>query len=177
MNFEKIGNIAIFMICLYLISAVLDFCASFIMATSANKLAKGLRTNISTKINRLPLRYFDKHAFGDILSRVTNDVDTIGMSVSQNLGSFTSALALLIASVTMMFYTNWIMALTAILSSLIGFSLMFIILGKSQKYFNRKQSELGKLNGHIEEIYSGYNVVKAYNGKRKSNKRIQKIQQ
>lgn len=172
MDFEKIGSIAIFMVCLYLISAALDFCASFIMATSANKLAKGLRTNISKKINRLPLRYFDKHAFGDILSRVTNDIDTIGMSVSQNLGSFTSALALLIASVTMMFYTNWIMALTAILSSLIGFSLMFMILGKSQKYFNRKQVELGRLNGHIEEMYSGYNVVKAYNGKRKSNKRI-----
>lgn len=133
MDFEKITSIAIFMICLYLISAALDFCASFIMATTANKLAKGLRTNISNKINKLPLKYFDKHAFGDILSRVTNDVDTIGMTVSRNLGSLTSAIALLVASVVMMFYTNWIMALTAILTSLIGFSLMFVILRKVTK--------------------------------------------
>lgn len=105
------------------------------MADSANKLAKTLRTDISKKINKLPLRYFDKHSFGDILSRVTNDVDTIGMSVSQNLGSFTSAIALLISSVAMMFYTNWIMALTAILTSLIGFGFMFLILRKITKIF------------------------------------------
>ncbi len=123
------------MICIYLTSAAFDFCAGFIMATSANKLAKGLRTNISKKINRLPLRYFDKHSFGDILSRVTNDVDTIGMTVSQNLGSFTSAIALLIAAVIMMFYTNWIMALTAILTSLIGFVFMFGILRKITEIF------------------------------------------
>lgn len=118
------------MIGLYITSATFDFCASFIMATSANKLAKGLRTNIFKKINRLPLRYFDKHSFGDILSRVTNDVDTIGMTVSQNLGSFTSAIALLVACVVMMFCTNWIMAITAIFTSLIGFSFMFFVLRK-----------------------------------------------
>ena len=134
-DFDKLKSIAIFMIGIYLISAMFDFFASFIMATSANKLANGLRTSISKKINRLPLRYFDKHAFGDILSRVTNDVDTIGMSVSQNLGSCTSAIALLIASVVMMFYTNWIMALTAILTSLIGFAGMFGILRKIAKIF------------------------------------------
>lgn len=97
--------------------------------------------------------------------RVTNDVDTIGMSVSRSLDTFVSAIALLVASVVMMFYTNWILAVTAILTSLIGFSFMALILGKSQKYFNEKQEKLGNLNGHIEEMYSGYNVVKVYNGK------------
>ena len=103
------------------------------MATTANKLAKKLRTNISKKINKLPLKYFDRHSFGDILSRVTNDVDTIGMSISQNLGTFIAAIALLISSIIMMFYTNWIMAVTAILTSIIGFILMFTILRKIAK--------------------------------------------
>ena len=103
------------------------------MATTANKLAKKLRTDISVKINKLPLRYFDKHSFGDILSRVTNDVDTIGMSISHNLGTFVAAMALLISCVVMMFYTNWILAITAILTSLIGFLLMFMILRKVTK--------------------------------------------
>lgn len=134
-DFDKIISIASFMLGLYLVSAVLNFFTSFIMAHSANKLAKTLRTDISEKINKLPLRYFDKHSFGDILSRVTNDVDTIGMSISQNLGSFTSAIALLISSVVMMFYTNWIMALTAIITSLIGFALMFLILRKITEVF------------------------------------------
>lgn len=134
-DFDKVVSISIFMVILYGISAILNFFTGFIMADSANKLAKTLRTDISKKINRLPLRYFDKHSFGDILSRVTNDVDTIGMTVSQNLGSFTSAIALLVSSVVMMFYTNWIMALTAILTSLIGFGLMFLILRKITKVF------------------------------------------
>jgi len=115
------------MVGLYLISAIFNFFTSFIMATTANKLAKKLRTNISIKIN------FDRHSFGDILSRVTNDVDTIGMSISQNLGTFIASIALLISCIVMMFYTNWILAITAILTSVIGFSLMFVILRKIAK--------------------------------------------
>ena len=126
-------------------------------------------TKISKKINKLPLRYFDKNSFGDILSRVTNDVDTIGMSISRSLDTFVSAVALLISSVVMMFYTNWIMAITAIVSSLLGFIFMAFILSKDQKYFIARQKELGNLNGHIEEVYSGLNVVKAYNGEKDAN--------
>lgn len=148
-DFKKVISIASFMVGLYLTSAVLNFFTSFIMAGTANKLAKTLRTNISKKINKLPLKYFDKHAFGDILSRVTNDVDTIGMSISQNLGTFISALALLIASVVMMFYTNWIMALTAILTSLIGFSFMFLILRKITEIFYKKTNRAWKLKSDI----------------------------
>lgn len=132
-NFDKVISIALFILGLYIVSAIFNFATSFIMATTANRLAKRLRTNISKKINRLPLKYFDKHSFGDILSRVTNDVDTIGMSISQNLGTFISAIALLISCVVMMFYTNWIMAITSILTSLIGFSFMFVILRKIAK--------------------------------------------
>ncbi len=134
-DLDKIVSIAGFMIGLYLASALFNFLTSFIMATTANKLAKKLRTNISVKINKLPLRYFDKHSFGDILSRVTNDVDTIGLTISHNLGTFVAAMALLVSCVIMMFYTNWILAITAILTSLIGFSLMFIILRKVSKIF------------------------------------------
>ena len=134
-DLDKIVSIAGFMIGLYLASALFNFLTSFIMASTANKLAKKLRTNISVKINKLPLRYFDKHSFGDILSRVTNDVDTIGLTISHNLGTFVAAMALLVSCVIMMFYTNWILAITAILTSLIGFSLMFIILRKVSKIF------------------------------------------
>ncbi len=167
-DLEKVINITIFLLVLYVVSAIFSFLTSFIMATTANNLARTLRTNISKKINKLPLKYYDKHSFGDILSRVTNDVDQIGMSISQSLDSFVSNLALFISAIFMMFYTNWIMAFTAILTSIIGFVFMFAILGKSQKYFNQRQVELGNLNGHIEEIYSGYNIVKAYNGKNKA---------
>lgn len=174
-DFTQAKSIAIFLLILYIVSALLSFLTSFIMATTANKLAKSLRTKISKKINKLPLRYFDKNSFGDILSRVTNDVDTIGMSISRSLDTFVSAVALLISSVVMMFYTNWILAITAILTSLIGFSFMSLILGKSQKYFNEKQVKLGNLNGHIEEMYAGYNVVRVYNGKKDSINKFKEL--
>ncbi len=173
-DLEKVTAISIFLLVVYIISAIFGFLTSFIMATAANNLAKTLRSNISKKINKLPLRFYDKHSFGDILSRVTNDVDEIGRTISQSLDSFVSSLALFISAIVMMFYTNWIMALTAILTSVIGFVFMFAILGKSQKYFNQRQTELGNLNGHIEEIYSGYNVVKVYNGKNKAIKDFNK---
>ena len=163
-NFESITSIAVFLLTIYLISALFNYIQGFIMATVANNFAKNLRTRISKKINKLPLRYFDTHSFGDILSRVTNDVDTIGMTLHQSLGTLVSAITLFIGSIIMMFYTNWILAITGITSSLLGFVFMFIILAKSQKYFNARQVELGNLNAHIEEIYSNHNVVRVYNG-------------
>lgn len=177
MNFVKINSIALFLLILYLLSALFNFIQSFIMATVANNFAKDLRSKISIKINKLPLKYFDGHSYGDILSRVTNDVDTIGMSMYQSLGSLVGAITLFIGSIIMMFVTNWLMAITAILSSLIGFILMFLILGKSQKYFTARQVELGKLNGHIEEIYSSHNVVKAYNGEKEASNTFDQLNQ
>lgn len=163
-DFGKVGQIALFLLIIYLFSAAFNYIQNFIMVTVSNNFAKDLRDKISFKINKLPLKYFDTHSYGDVLSRVTNDVDTINFSMHQSLGTLVAAVALLIGSVIMMFVTNWILAITAIVASLIGFSFMFLILGKSQKYFDRRQVELGNLNGHIEEIYSSHNVVKAYNG-------------
>ncbi len=177
MNFDAISSITIFLVIIYLVGVLLDFFQGFLMATAANKFAKSLRTQISKKINKLPLRYFDTHSYGDILSRVTNDVDTIAMSLSQSLGALVGAATLFIGSVVMMFYTNWILAITGILSSLAGFVAMFIIMHKSQKYFTARQVELGKLNGHIEEIYSNHNVVKAYNGFKKASKTFDELNQ
>ena len=145
------------------------------MAIMANKFAQDLRTRISIKINKLALKYFDTHTTGDILSRVTNDVDTVGVNLSQSLGSLVSAVTLFIGCIIMMFVTNWIMAITAILSSLFGFAFMMIVLSKSQKYFLARQVELGKLNGHIEEIYSNHKVVKAYNGNYDASKTFDKL--
>ncbi len=149
---------------IYFISALFSYMQSFSMTTVSNNFAKRLRKNISNKINKLPLRYFDTHENGDILSRVTNDVDTISMNLNNSLATLVSSTTLFVGSIIMMFVTNWLMAITAILSSLIGFALMFLILGKSQKYFEKRQKELGDLNGYIEEIYAGHTVVKAYNG-------------
>jgi ATP-binding cassette subfamily B protein len=163
MDMDAIKGIALFLVVLYILSAVFTFIQSILMTEVSNKFAKKLRNRIIKKINRLPLRYFDKNSTGDILSRVTNDVDTIAQSMNQSLASLVSSTTLFLGTIIMMFYTNWIMALTAILSSVIGFVFMFMILGRSQKYFVARQVELGKLNGHIEEVYSGLNVVKVYN--------------
>lgn len=172
MNMEEIRKIALFLAIIYIASALFTFIQSICMTDVSNKFAKKLRTRISKKINNLPLRYFDKHSTGDILSRVTNDVDTIAQSMNQSLATLVSSITLFIGTIIMMFYTNWIMAITAILASLLGFILMFLILGKSQKYFVSRQEELGNLNGHIEEIYSGLNVVKVYNGKKEADRKF-----
>ena len=174
-DLEKVAKISLFLLGLYLFSALFNFISGFIMATVANKFAKNLRKNISKKINRLPLKYFDQHSYGDILSRVTNDIDTIGQSMNQSLAALIGAITLFIGSIIMMFVTNWIMAITAIAASLIGFGFMFVILMKSQSYFEKRQTKLGKLNDHIEEIYSSLNVVKAYNGKKEAGKEFDKL--
>jgi ATP-binding cassette subfamily B protein len=172
MNIEKVKSIAIVLAGLYITSAVFTFIQGLLMTDVANKFAQELRSSISVKINRLPLRYFDLHTTGDILSRVTNDIDTIAQSMNQSLGTLVTSATLFLGSIIMMFYTNWIMAITAIVSSLIGFVFMFAILGRSQKYFVARQEELGNLNGHIEEIYSGLNIVKVYNGKKQSDEKF-----
>ena len=177
MNMDSIKSIAISLVILYVCSAICTFIQSICMTEVANNFARSLRTRISVKINKLPLSYFDRHQSGDTLSRVTNDVDTIAQTMNQSLGSLVSNITLFLGSIIMMFYTNWIMALTAILSSLLGFMGMFAVLAKSQKYFVAKQEELGNLNGHIEEVYSGLNVVKAYNGKKESDKKFDEYNQ
>ena len=177
MNMNKIKIMAIVLVCMYIVSAIFSFIQAIAMTNVSNKFAKVLRSKISIKINKLPLKYFDRHQIGDILSRVTNDVDTIAQSMNQSLGTLVTSITLFLGSIIMMFITNWIMAITAILASLIGFLGMSKILKNSQKYFVARQVELGKLNGHIEEVYSGLNVVKVYNGKKKADKKFDELNQ
>lgn len=172
MDMNAIKSITIFLICIYGCSAIFTFIQGLCMTNVANNFARSLRKRISIKINKLPLSYFDQHQAGDTLSRVTNDVDMIAQTMNQSLGSLVTNITLFLGSIIMMFITNWIMALTAIGASLFGFLGMFFILGKSQKYFVQRQEELGNLNGHIEEIYSGLNVVKAYNGEKESDEKF-----
>ena len=175
MDLSGITRISVFIGCLYLISAIFNYIESISMTIVSNKFAKKLRSSISNKINKLPLKYFDKNRTGDTLSRVTNDIDTVAQSMDNSLSTLVSASALFIGTLIMMFVTNALMAVTAILSSMIGFAFMFFVLGKSQKYFEAKQRELGNLNSHIEEVYSSLNVVKAYNGKELSDKKFDEL--
>ena len=175
MNMDVILKIAILLAILYILSAIFNYAEGLSMIKVANRYAKRLRTNISLKINKLPLKFFDHNLSGDILSRVTNDVDTIAQSLNQSLSTLVAAITLFIGSIIMMFVTNFVMAITAIISSLIGFILMFIILNKSQKYFTARQTELGKLNGYIEEVYSGLNVIRTTNAEEETIKEFDKL--
>ena len=163
-DLDAVRRIAFTLVIFYAGAAVLGFAQGYIMTTVTQKISKNLRTGISEKINRLPLKYFDKVSYGDVLSRVTNDVDAIGQTMNQSIGTLVTAVTMLAGSLVMMFYNSWILALTAIFSSLFGFVFMALIMSRSQKYFARQQEGLGEANGHVEEVYSGHNVVKAYNG-------------
>lgn len=171
-NFDIVWGLVLTITLLFGIAALLELAEGLIMAQVSNGFARKLRERISHKINRLPLHYFDHNQTGDILSRVTNDVDTVAQSLDNSLSTLVSEAALMIGVVIMMFITNWMMALVAVAASMIGFVGMGKILGRSQKYFAMRQKELGKLNSHIEEVYSGLNVVKAYNGKAESDRKF-----
>lgn len=169
-DMERVKSIGLTLVAFYVASAILSFGQQFIMATVTQNVTKQLRSDISGKINRLPMAYYNKTSTGDVLSRVTNDVDMISQSMNQSIGNLVSAVALFFGSLIMMFKTNVIMTLTAVIATMIGFGLMSLITSHSQKYFSRQQANLGALNGHIEEIYSGHTVVKAYNGEKNAKK-------
>lgn len=174
-DLDKVTKIAITLTIVYTLSWLFNCLAGFIMATVTNKFSQKLRKNLSHKINKLPLKYFDKNSYGDVLSRITNDVDTIGQSLNNSISDFVGAITLFIGSIIMMFATNWIMAITGIVASLIGFALMIVILSKSQKYFLLQQQQLGELNGHIEEVYSGHDVVTVYNANKETTQKFDEI--
>lgn len=169
-DMEGVKSIGLTLVAFYVGSAILSFGQQFIMATVTQNVTKQLRSDISGKINRLPMAYYNKTSTGDVLSRVTNDVDMISQSMNQSIGNLVSAVALFFGSLIMMFKTNVIMTLTAVIATMIGFGLMSLITSHSQKYFSRQQANLGALNGHIEEIYSGHTVVKVYNGEKNAKK-------
>lgn len=171
-DMNAITRIGITLICFYAASWLLSVAQNWIMATVTQRVSKRMRSDISGKINRLPMWYYNRTSKGDVLSRVTNDVDTIGQSMNQSIGNFVHAIVLLVGSLVMMLVTNLTMTVAAVLSSLVGFVLMFLIMRKSQKYFTLQQNNIGNLNGHIEEMYTGHTVVKAYNADEESGKRF-----
>jgi ATP-binding cassette subfamily B multidrug efflux pump len=163
-NMEIVSKLVWILILFYGVSFLLSYLQSYIMATVTQVISKRMRTDISQKINRLPLKYFDTASVGDVLSRVTNDVDAIGQTLTQSIGTVISSGIMLIGTFVMMLYNSWILTLTAVGTCVIGIILSLFITKVSQKYFKQQQEELGRINGHIEEVYTGHNVVKVYNG-------------
>ncbi|MDV2594630.1 ABC transporter ATP-binding protein [Streptococcus infantarius] len=174
-DLDKVGKIALTLAILYVISAVVGYIQSFTVATIVQRFSQRLRKAIQTKINKVPLSYFDSHSQGDTLSRVTNDVDLLGQSLNQSLGTLVTSTMLLIGSIFMMFHSNVSMALTAIGSVLIGFVLVMVIMGSSQPLFKRQQNNLAAINGYVEEIYSGHNVVTSYNAAGETSETFKKL--
>lgn len=162
-DMDSVKSISLMLLIFYLSSLVLNLLQRFIMADVTQKISKSFREEIAKKINRLPFSYFDNTTFGDILSRVTNDVDTISQSLNQSVGALLTSIVMIIGTVVMMIYNSGILTITTILSSLVGFVFITIIMKKSQKYFKEQQQNLGDINGQIEEVYTGHNVIKAYN--------------
>ena len=171
-DMDAVLKVCITLVVFYGSGMVLSLIQNLIMASVTQKVTKNLRENISEKINRLPISYYNKTTTGDVLSRVTNDVDSIGQSLNMSVGSLVSAVVLLIGSLIMMIKTNLLMTVTAIVASVIGFVFMGLIMGKSQRYFFMQQKNLGEINGYIEEMYSGHTVVKAYNGEAEAGRKF-----
>ncbi|MBE6927101.1 MAG: ABC transporter ATP-binding protein [Ruminococcaceae bacterium] len=169
-DMAAVRDIGITLAVFYVTSMLLSMMQGRVMATVTQRVSQSLRCDISKKINRLPMSFYNRTSTGDILSRVTNDVDTIGQSLNQSISTLVTSATQLLGALILMFAHNVLLTLTAILASVLGFILMFLIMGRSQKYFMRQQENLGKVNGHIEEIYAGHNVVKAYNGEKAARK-------
>ncbi len=176
-DMDKVMSTVVILIVLHCSSFALSLAQHLIMNYVTQNITKKLRKSISHKINCLPMSYFNHTSTGDILSRITNDVDTVGQTLNQSIGTLVSAITLFIGALVMMFSTNVIMSISGILATIIGFVLMMIIMSHSQKYFNEQQEDLGLLNGHVEEIYTGHLVVKAYNYEDKSKEQFNEYNQ
>lgn len=175
MNFGKIKNFAINLLILYIISAIFSYIQGWIMTGVSQKITYRFRRDISEKINRLPLAYFDKRTFGEVLSRVTNDVDTVSQTLNQSLTQIVTSITMIIGILIMMFSISWQMTLVSLVLIPLSFILIAIIIKKSQLFFKEQQNSLGTLNGHIEEMYAGHNVMRVFNGEQRSIQKFQKI--
>ena len=174
-DLDKVGEIAMTLAILYGVSAVVGYIQNFTVATIVQRFSQRLRAAIQVKIDRVPLNYFDSHSQGDTLSRVTNDVDLLAQSLNQSLGTLVTSVVLLFGSIFMMFHSNVSMALTAIGSVFVGFLLVIVIMGSSQPLFKRQQNNLAAVNGYVEEIYSGHNVVTSYNATEETSEAFKKL--
>ena len=167
-HFDAIGQIVLWLVGLYLLSATLRYLESWIMTNVTQKVTFQMRRDISLKINRLPLSYFDKQTYGEVLSRVTNDVDTISQTLNQSLSQIVSAVVMIAGIVAMMLSISWQMTVVALLVLPVSMGFVLLIAKKSQVQFTRQQTELGELNGHIEEMYAGHQVMRVFNGQARS---------
>ncbi len=174
-DLERVKKIGLTLVIYYSLSFIFSYIEGMVMAKVTSSFSRELRSGISKKINKLPLSYFDKTTVGDTLSRMTNDVDTIGHTMNQSLSTLVAAATMFVGSLFMMIKTSPVLALTAVLSSIVGFITTGLILSRSQKYFTAVQEELGNINGHIEEVYSGHNVVKVYNATDEVNEEFDEI--
>ena len=176
-NIHTVEIVGMTLICLYACAAAFSFIWGWITASVTQKMTQRMRTGISLKINRLPFRYFNKVSYGDVLSRVTNDADIIAQTSNQGISTIVSGAATLICCAIMMFYVNWIMAVTVLGCSALGFLLMIVIVKKSQKFFTAQQKDLGNVDGHVEEVFAGHTIIKAYNGSKLFRKEFDDINQ
>ncbi len=174
-NFEKLGSFAITLLVLYLLSAAFSFIQGWIMTSVSQKVSYNLRRDISEKINRLPLSYFDRKSFGDVLSRTTNDVDTISQTLNQSLSQMVTSISMIIGILIMMLTISWQMTLVSVITLPLGFLLISTIIKKSQKYFKEQQDQLGEINSHVEEMYAGHNIMRVYRGEKRSVAKFKNI--
>jgi len=174
-DFRYIRNRLLLLVVLYLVSALFSYLQSYIMSGVSMKITYELRKNISEKMNRLPLNYYDTRTHGEILSRITNDVDTVSQTLNQSLTQMITSVTTLIGIVAMMLSISIRMTLVAVLVLFISMGLIVTVVKKSQKYFSQQQKSLGNLNGHIEEIYAGHNVVQIFNGEKEAIEKFRLI--
>ena len=174
-DMAAVTRIAATLAIMYGLSFLLSAVQGQLMTGVTQKASRQLRESISKKVNRLPIDYYNKTTFGDILSRVTNDVDLIGQTIQSSIITFVSAAVTLVGCLVMMFVTNWVMTLSAIAATLLGFLLITLITSRSQKYFVARQQELGEINGHIEEAYSGHTVLRVYNAEKQFSEKFETL--
>lgn len=172
-DIDSIVSICTFLAIIYVLALIFNYTQGAVMATISQKICKNLRTDLVQKLNRLPLSYFDKNSYGNTLSYISNDVDTIGTSLNQSMASVITGIFTFFGAIVLMFYTNWVMAIAAIISTILGFAFSGTVIGKSQGFFKAQQTQLGKLNGHIEETYTGHTIVKAYNGEQQAQEHFE----
>ncbi|WP_400250116.1 ABC transporter ATP-binding protein [Methanomethylophilus alvi] len=175
LDLGRIGGICLVLVFIYSASVIFSTCQEYLISASSEKIANVMRDDLSRKINRVPLGYFDRSSTGDIMSRLTNDADTVGNTCSESIALFISSITLAAGSVAMMFYTDPTLAAISIVPTGVGFVLMFVLIKKSQKYYRRQQGDLGAMNGLVEEVYYGHDIVRAYNGEAGSKKRFTAI--
>ena len=174
-NFDRVGQILLFLIGLYVISAIFSFIQGIIMSGITQKICYNLRKDLSEKINRMPMKYFDTKTHGEVLSRFTNDIDTLGQSLNQSMNQLITSVTMIIGALIMMLSISWQMTLVALLMLPLSMGLIMGIVKKSQKYFKDQQKYLGNVNGQVEELYGGHTIVKAFDGEEKAVKEFDEL--